>query len=44
VIVTHDARAAAIADRVVFLNDGLIVADRSKLTSDEILDQIKSLE
>jgi putative ABC transport system ATP-binding protein len=44
VIVTHDARAAAIADRVVFLNDGLIVADRGSMTSDEILDQIKSLE
>jgi putative ABC transport system ATP-binding protein len=44
VIVTHDARAAAIADRVVFLSDGLIVADRGKLSSDEILDQIKSLE
>jgi putative ABC transport system ATP-binding protein len=44
VIVTHDARAAAIADRVVFLNDGLIVADRPSLSSDEILDQIKSLE
>jgi putative ABC transport system ATP-binding protein len=44
VIVTHDARAAAIADRVVFLSDGLIVADRGSLTSDEILDQIKSLE
>ena len=44
VIVTHDARAAAIADRVVFLSDGLIVADRGSMTSDEILDQIKSLE
>ena len=44
VIVTHDARAAAIADRVVFLSDGLIVADRVRMTSDEILDQIKSLE
>jgi putative ABC transport system ATP-binding protein len=44
VIVTHDARAAAVADRVVFLSDGLIVADRGKMTSDEILDQIKSLE
>ncbi len=44
VIVTHDARAAAIADRVVFLSDGLIVADRPRMTSDDILDQIKSLE
>jgi len=44
VIVTHDARAAAIADRVVFLSDGLIVADRGSMSSDEILDQIKSLE
>jgi len=44
VIVTHDARAAAIADRVVFLSDGLIVADRGRMSSDEILDQIKSLE
>jgi putative ABC transport system ATP-binding protein len=44
VIVTHDARAAAIADRVVFLSDGLIVADRPRMSADEILDQIKSLE
>ena len=44
VIVTHDARAAAIADRVVFLSDGLIVADRGHMSADEILDQIKSLE
>jgi putative ABC transport system ATP-binding protein len=44
VIVTHDARAAAIADRVVFLGDGLIVADRGHMSADEILDQIKSLE
>jgi len=44
VIVTHDARAAAIADRIVFLSDGLIVADRGRMSADEILDQIKSLE
>ena len=44
VIVTHDARAASIADRVVFLSDGLIVADRGAMRADEILDQIKSLE
>ena len=44
VMVTHDPRAAAVADRVIFLSDGLIVADRGKMTNDEILDQIKSLE
>ena len=27
VMVTHDARAAAIADRILFLGDGLIVRD-----------------
>ena len=27
VMVTHDARAAAIADRILFLADGLIVRD-----------------
>ena len=36
--------AASIADRVVFLSDGLVVADRGAMRSDEILDQIKSLE
>ena len=32
VMVTHDARAAAEADRVLFLADGLVVAERSHLT------------
>ena len=27
VMVTHDAQAASIADRVLFLNDGVIAAD-----------------
>ncbi len=44
VMVTHDARAAAIADRVVFLADGLIVRDSGRLTSDQILDVVKGLE
>ena len=44
VMVTHDARAAQIADRVLFLSDGLIVADEPRLSADAILDQIKSLE
>jgi putative ABC transport system ATP-binding protein len=44
VMVTHDARAAAAADRVVFLEDGEIVLDRTHLEASEILDVIKALE
>ena len=44
VMVTHDARAAAMANRVVFLQDGKIVADRSALDSEAILDVMKGLE
>jgi len=42
VMVTHDAGAAAVADRVVFLADGQVVDDRSGLTVEEILDRIKA--
>ncbi len=44
VMVTHDGRAAAAADRVVFLRDGLIVEDRGHLEADDIYDVVKSLE
>jgi putative ABC transport system ATP-binding protein len=44
VMVTHDARAASFADRVIFLVDGQIVADRGHLTPNEILDTLKALE
>jgi putative ABC transport system ATP-binding protein len=44
VMVTHDAHAAAHADRVVFLADGNIVHDLRTPTADAIFDQIKSLE
>ena len=44
VMVTHDGRAAAFADRVLFLNDGLIVQDHGHLEADEIYDVVKSLE
>ncbi|HYI19431.1 MAG TPA: ABC transporter ATP-binding protein, partial [Solirubrobacteraceae bacterium] len=37
VMVTHDPRAAAAADRVVFLADGLVVGDLDAPTEDEIL-------
>ncbi len=44
VMVTHDPRAAAIADRVLFLTDGLITRDSGRLSADEVLDQMKTLE
>jgi putative ABC transport system ATP-binding protein len=44
VMVTHDPRAASIADRVLFLSDGLIAADKGRLSADEILDVMKALE
>jgi putative ABC transport system ATP-binding protein len=37
VMVTHDAHAAAIADRVLFLADGLIVKDLGPSTSHEVI-------
>ena len=44
IMVTHDANAAAIADRVIFLRDGKIVRDGGRMSSGEILDTIKTLE
>jgi putative ABC transport system ATP-binding protein len=41
VMVTHDARAAAIADRVLFLADGRIVADLDRPSEAEILAALK---
>ncbi len=41
---THDPRAASYADRIVFLQDGLIVRDEPRMTSDAILDVMKGLE
>ena len=41
VMVTHDARAAATADRVLFLADGRVVADLDGPTEETILDAIK---
>lgn len=43
VMVTHDANAAAYADRVVFLKDGKIVDEIQKPTVDKILDKLKNL-
>jgi putative ABC transport system ATP-binding protein len=43
VMVTHDAHAAAIADRVLFLADGHIVEDLGPSTAHEILDTLESV-
>ncbi|HEX6471106.1 MAG TPA: ABC transporter ATP-binding protein [Streptosporangiaceae bacterium] len=44
VMVTHDPRAAAYADRVVFLRDGRIVDELRDADADRILDELKRLE
>jgi putative ABC transport system ATP-binding protein len=43
VMVTHDPRAAAIADRVLFLADGQIVRDVGQLTAHEIVAAMQEL-
>jgi len=44
VMVTHDARAASHADRVVFLDDGRIVDEMLEPTTERVLDELKKLE
>jgi putative ABC transport system ATP-binding protein len=44
VMVTHDANAAAVADRLLFLADGRIVDDRPAMGVDAILDHLKALQ
>ncbi|MBA3691033.1 MAG: ABC transporter ATP-binding protein [Actinobacteria bacterium] len=44
VMVTHDANAAAYADRVVFLADGGVVDEMRDPTAERVLDRLKSLE
>jgi putative ABC transport system ATP-binding protein len=43
VMVTHDAHAAAIADRVLFLADGHIVRDLGRSSAHEILDALEAV-
>jgi len=44
VMVTHDARAAAMADRVLFLADGLIVNELAGASAHEILVAMEALD
>ena len=43
VMVTHDPQAAAIADRILFLNDGLIVKDIGRATSHNVVEVMEQL-
>ena len=43
VMVTHDPRAAAYADRVVFLADGKVVGELLSPTADSVLEQMSKL-
>jgi putative ABC transport system ATP-binding protein len=43
VMVTHDPRAAAYADRVVFLADGKVVDELLEPTADSVLEEMKKL-
>jgi putative ABC transport system ATP-binding protein len=44
VMVTHDPRAAAIADRILFLADGRIVQERSDLDAGSVIELMQTLE
>jgi putative ABC transport system ATP-binding protein len=43
VMVTHDARAAAIADRILFLDDGLIVRDMPRSEAHDVVTAMEEL-
>ena len=43
VMVTHDANAAAIADRILFLADGVIVRELGPSTAHEILETLEEV-
>jgi putative ABC transport system ATP-binding protein len=43
VMVTHDPRGAAYADRVVFLADGQVVGELQQPTADSILERMRTL-
>jgi putative ABC transport system ATP-binding protein len=44
VMVTHDSRAAAIADRILFLADGKLVQERSDISAADVLTVMQGLD
>jgi putative ABC transport system ATP-binding protein len=44
VMVTHDAGAAAIADRTMFLADGELVKDMGRATPSQVLDTMHDIQ
>ena len=44
VMVTHEARAAAIADRILFLADGRIVEERKEITAADVVTVMQGLD
>jgi putative ABC transport system ATP-binding protein len=43
-MVTHDARAASIANRIMFLADGLIVKELTEASATEVLSVMNTLQ
>ena len=43
IMVTHDAKAAAIADRILFLADGQVVRELGPSTSSEVIDALREV-
>ena len=43
-MVTHDARAASIADRILFLADGQIVKELQEASSADVLEVMSTLQ
>jgi putative ABC transport system ATP-binding protein len=42
-MVTHDANAAAIADRILFLADGCVVRELGRSSATEVLDALREV-